>query len=284
MSSSLHLTQYYCWILFLSVQTSKIVVCKLWLPDLLPQNGQGALINCRFLGSTSNSLTLTIWGWPLGTHILHSYEMIPNTHKIWWKKCFLNICCQAWPPAPAFVQVGFWIQDKPLYFLVFRFHLIRCGALPQPIEIRWVLYPQRMTSWQPRLIKMKSLRVAAPEVTLSTSGGISFHTDTNDDRHLITNTLIPGSSFPWDKWATCHFPNASGKPKYFFAFSIFHEIVSIFPWSTGLYQLSPRWQRCILTSHLHKYSGNCGQAKDCSMQNTSSLPMTFSGTPMALMF
>lgn len=118
--------------------------------------------------------------------------------------------------APAFVQIGFWIQVKPLYFLVFRFHLIRFGALPQPIKICWVLYLQRMTSWQPHMIKMKHLRVTAPDVTLSTSGGVSFHTDTNDDYQLITNTLILGSSFPWDKWTICHLPNASGKPRYFF--------------------------------------------------------------------
>lgn len=76
---------------------------------------------------------------------------------------------------------------------------------------------------------MKSLGVTAPDVTPSTSGGVSFHTDTNDDSQLITNTLILGSSFPWGKWATCHFPNASGKPRFFLHFPYSMKYFPYFP-------------------------------------------------------
>lgn len=69
--SSLYFAQYYCWILMLLTETSKIVTCKVWSINMLEWSG--CFNKCRFLG-----LPQTYWIWQSG-------EVPGNLHfkQIW---------------------------------------------------------------------------------------------------------------------------------------------------------------------------------------------------------
>lgn len=135
--------------------------------------------------------------------------MIPNTYKS-GKKCFLNICCQAWPPPPVFVQMGLWIQDKTFHFLVLYFillELVHCLRQSKSVEF-FIL--QHMLHDSHTWIKTQNLDVPAPRTPL------------HNYSQPITNKLVLHllSHEINGRTVICHVANCLGKAWMFFVFHI----------------------------------------------------------------